>query len=116
MFNGLEFEKKILKELEKSSIKTYINHKSFNFPKNMIFKGYLTYDKLTKKINSYKEYFNVVEFCRSLTLNITNQLILKYGQDLKNEQWILEPFADLIISFSIVMYACFLMTKTNLAS
>ena len=49
-----------------------------------------------------KEYFNIVEFCRSLTLNITNKLILKYGQDLKNEQWLLEPFADLLISFSIL--------------
>ena len=44
----------------------------------------------------------VVEFCRSLLLNITNHLILEYGQDLKNNQWILEPFADLAISFSIV--------------
>jgi len=51
---------------------------------------------------SCREYFEVVEFCRSLLLNITNYLILKYGQDLKNEQWILEPFADLIISFSII--------------
>jgi hypothetical protein len=49
-----------------------------------------------------KEYFDVVEFCRSLTLNVTNKLILKYGQDLKNEQWLLEPFADLVISFSII--------------
>ena len=48
------------------------------------------------------EYFRVVEFCRSLLLNITNHLILTYGQDLKNEQWILEPFADVVISFSIV--------------
>ena len=44
----------------------------------------------------------VVEFCRSLLLNITNHLILEYGQDLKNNQWILEPFADLAISFSII--------------
>jgi alkylation response protein AidB-like acyl-CoA dehydrogenase len=51
---------------------------------------------------SCREYFEVVEFCRSLLLNITNHLILKYGQDLKNEQWILEPFTDLIISFSII--------------
>lgn len=49
-----------------------------------------------------KEYFKVVEFCRSLLLNITNHLILTYGQDLKNEQWILEPFADMVISFSII--------------
>ena len=41
----------------------------------------------------------VVEFCRSL--HITNHLILEYGQDLKNNQWILEPFADLAI-FSII--------------
>jgi len=51
---------------------------------------------------AFKEYFEVVEFCRSLLLSITNHLILEYGQDLKNEQWILEPFADLIISFSII--------------
>ena len=44
----------------------------------------------------------VVEFCRSLLLNITNHLILEYGQDLKNNQWILEPFADLAISFSVI--------------
>ena len=49
-----------------------------------------------------KQYFDIVEFCRSLLLSITNHLILEYGQDLKNEQWILEPFADLIISFSII--------------
>ena len=48
---------------------------------------------------AFKEYFEVVEFCRSLLLSIANHLILEYGQDLKNEQWILEPFADLIISF-----------------
>ena len=51
---------------------------------------------------TFKDYFEVVEFCRSLLLSITNHLILEYGQDLKNEQWILEPFADLIISFSII--------------
>ena len=50
----------------------------------------------------YQKYMQVVEFCRSLILNITNHLILEYGQDLKNEQWILEPFADLAISFSII--------------
>ena len=52
--------------------------------------------------NEYKDYMQVVEFCRSLMLNISNHLILEYGQDLKNNQWILEPFADLAISFSII--------------
>ena len=40
-------------------------------------------------------------------LNTLNNLIIKYGQDLKNEQWVLEPFADMVISFS-VMHLCFL--------
>ena len=48
----------------------------------------------------------VVEFTRSTLAFILNELILKYGQDLKNEQWLLEPFADLVISFS-VMDTCF---------
>ena len=52
--------------------------------------------------DEYKEYIKVVEFCRSLMLNITNHLILEYGQDLKNNQWVLEPFADLAISFSVI--------------
>ena len=50
----------------------------------------------------YKHYMQVVEFCRSLILNVANHLILKYGQDLKNNQWILEPFSDLAISFSVI--------------
>jgi len=48
----------------------------------------------------------VVEFTRSAMAFTLNELILKYGQDLKNEQWLLEPFADLVISLSI-MDTCF---------
>jgi alkylation response protein AidB-like acyl-CoA dehydrogenase len=48
----------------------------------------------------------VVEFTRSAMAFTLNELILKYGQDLKNEQWLLEPFADLVISLS-VMDTCF---------
>ena len=44
----------------------------------------------------------IIELSRSLVLNILHQLIVKYGQDLKNEQWVLEPLADLITSFSIM--------------
>ena len=45
---------------------------------------------------------SVTEFCRSLTINTLNNLINKYGQDLKNEQWLLEPLSDMIISLSIL--------------
>ena len=48
----------------------------------------------------------VVEFTRSALAFTLNKLILEYGQDLKNEQWVLEPLADLIISLS-VMDTCF---------
>ena len=53
-----------------------------------------------------KKEAEVVEFTRSTLAFTLNALILKYGQDLKNEQWLLEPFADLVISFS-VMDTCF---------
>jgi len=53
-------------------------------------------------VNSKDIDFIIVEFCRSLMLNISNHLILEYGQDLKNNQWILEPFADMGISFCII--------------
>ena len=56
-------------------------------------------DVLDKKI---KQEIDVVEFCRSLTINTLNNLINKYGQDLKNEQWLLEPLSDMIISLSII--------------
>lgn len=44
----------------------------------------------------------VLEFCRSLTLFTLNNLILEYGQDLKNEQWLLEPYADILGSLAIM--------------
>jgi len=44
----------------------------------------------------------VVEFCRSLNLYVFNLLITKYGQDLKNEQWVLEPYANMLISLAIL--------------
>ena len=31
-----------------------------------------------------------------------NEMINEYGQDLKNNQWILEPFADMVCSLSIL--------------
>tara|TARA_B100000131_G_scaffold30731_1_gene28762 strand:- start:2418 stop:4223 length:1806 start_codon:yes stop_codon:yes gene_type:complete len=52
--------------------------------------------------DSISQEVNVVEFCRSLTINTLNNLINKYGQDLKNEQWLLEPLSDMIISLSII--------------
>ena len=35
-------------------------------------------------------------------LDTLHKLILKYGQDLKNEQWVLEPLSDIVISLSVM--------------
>jgi len=45
---------------------------------------------------------DIVEYSRKVLLNTLNELIIKYGQDLKNEQWVLEPFADMVVSFSVM--------------
>jgi len=45
---------------------------------------------------------SVIELSRTLMLLTLHNLILKYGQDLKNEQWALEPLADIVISLSIM--------------
>ena len=45
---------------------------------------------------------SVIELSRSLMLDILHKLILKYGQDLKNEQWVLEPLSDIVVSLSVM--------------
>ena len=45
---------------------------------------------------------SVIECTRSMLLFTLHKLINKYGQDLKNEQWLLEPLADMIINLSIM--------------
>ena len=43
-----------------------------------------------------------IEYCRSFTLFVLHESILQHGQDLKNEQWIIEPFANMVISLSLI--------------
>ena len=45
---------------------------------------------------------SVIEFSRSMMLYLLHELIIKYGQDLKNEQWVLEPLADIVICLSVM--------------
>ena len=57
---GVEIIKKIANELPDfkfhlyGNLKTYANYQKKDFPPNMIFKGFITYNKLTKKIKNYK--------------------------------------------------------------
>ena len=43
-----------------------------------------------------------VEYARSFTLFCLHEAILKNGQDLKNNQWIIEPLANMAISLAIM--------------
>lgn len=45
---------------------------------------------------------DVIEFSRSCIAYFINELINIYGQDLKNDQWVVEPLANCIISFCIM--------------
>lgn len=88
LVSGASLKKALLEDIP---IRSTILDRSENWlPKN---------DVSDQKI---KQEINVVEFCRSLTINTLNNLINKYGQDLKNEQWLLEPLSDMIISLSII--------------
>ncbi len=49
-----------------------------------------------------KQFAQAVELSRSLLFYTLNQAILSRGQDLKNDQWILEPLADMVISLGIM--------------
>ena len=58
----------------------------------------LSFDENHELIKEIK----LIELSRSIVLNILHELILKYGQDLKNEQWALEPLADIITCLSLM--------------
>ena len=46
-------------------------------------------------------------------LYVLHKLINKYGQDLKNEQWVLEPFADMVINLSVMQMGFSRCNKLN---
>jgi len=58
------------------------------------------------KPNSLAKESQVIEFCRSAFAYTLNESINMFGQDMKNEQWILEPLANIIISL-FVMDTCY---------
>ena len=45
---------------------------------------------------------NAIEFCRSFTLSCLHESLLKFGQDLKNEQWVIEPLANMVIALCVM--------------
>ena len=59
-------------------------------------------DWFSELVNSDDKLEMVVEYFRAASLYVLNELILKYGQDMKNNQWILEPYANMLCSLAIV--------------
>ncbi len=48
---------------------------------------------------SFANEFKIAELGRALVLHAFDACILKYGQDFKNRQWVMEPIADMVIAF-----------------
>ena len=86
---SLMLKKAIMEELP---IRDQIFHRENNWIPT------LSFDENHELIQEIK----LIELSRSIVLNILHELILKYGQDLKNEQWALEPLADIITSLSVM--------------
>ena len=87
--NGTFLKKAILEELP---IRDQIYHRMDNWLPDLSFSDD---HELSIEIS-------VIELSRTLMLITLHNLILKYGQDLKNEQWALEPLADIVISLSVM--------------
>ena len=76
---SLMLKKAIMEELP---IRDQIFHRENTWIPN------LSFDKNHELIKEIK----LIELSRSIVLNILHELILKYGQDLKNEQWALSTW------------------------
>ena len=57
--------------------------------------------------NLIEQESEVVEYSKGLCLRVLDDLINIYGQDFKNKQWLIEPFAN-IVSSIFIMHNCFL--------
>jgi len=89
IIGGTTLKKAILEELP---IRDQIYHRTKNWVPSLSFSDD---HELSSEIS-------VIEFSRSMLLDTVHKLINKYGQDLKNEQWVLEPLADMIINLSVM--------------
>jgi succinylglutamate desuccinylase len=75
LISSITLKKAILEELP---LRDAISKRSENW-----------FDKISTD-NEFSELENIVEYFRSACLFTLNELILKYGQDMKNNQWLLE--------------------------
>ena len=63
--------------------------------------------------SEFKNEIILIEYSRTLMLNTLHNLVNVYGQDLKNEQWALEPLADIVVSFAIMYFGFLRYNQLN---
>tara|TARA_Y100000590_G_C15718947_1_gene1012854 strand:+ start:878 stop:1978 length:1101 start_codon:yes stop_codon:yes gene_type:complete len=112
---GIEIIKQLAQELPEfnfhlyGNVKTYINYESVKFPKNMIFKGYLTYDKLIKKINLYK--ILLMPYQKKISVLMKNTNVESYFSPLKMFDYM--AAGKIIIASDLKVYKHILKNRIN---
>ena len=91
------------------NIKTYKNYENSDFPKNMIFKGFISYDKLTRKINNYK--ILLMPYQKKIGVLIKNTNVENYFSPLKMFDYMAS--GKIIIASNLKVYKHILKDRVN---
>ena len=91
------------------NIKTYNNYITEKFPKNMVFKGFISYNKLTKKIKNYK--ILLMPYQKKIGVLIKNTKVEKYFSPLKMFDYMAS--GKIIIASDLKVYKHILKNKIN---
>ena len=112
---GIEIIEKLANELPNfnfhlyGNIKTYNGYRTSVFPKNMIFKGFISYEKLTKKINYYK--ILLMPYQKKISVLIKNSNVESYFSPLKMFDYM--AAGKIIIASDLKVYKHILKNKIN---
>ena len=112
---GVELIKRIANKLPDfkfhlyGNLKTYANYQKKDFPPNMIFKGFITYNKLTKKIKNYK--ILLMPYQKKINVLIKNTNVESYFSPLKMFDYMAS--GKIIIASNLKVYKHILKNKIN---
>ena len=112
---GVEVIQKIARELPNfkfhlyGNIKTYFNYNNNSLPKNIIFKGFIPYNKLTKKIKNYK--ILLMPYQKKIGVLIKNTSVESYFSPLKMFDYMAS--GKIIIASDLKVYRHILKNKIN---